>query len=80
MKKLLLLASCLCLLSCTPKRTDSNPSFGMGERIRVKNTEVIGTIHRIWASYVEIYYEDDFGALHNQDVKFQFLEKVVDNP
>ena len=81
MKKLLLLISCFCLLSCNPERTDSNPSFERGDRIHVKNTEVIGTISRIYASdYVEFYYEDDFGTLQKQDLNVRFLEKVIDNP
>lgn len=76
MKKLLLLISCFCLFSC--ERT-SHEGPRRVDKIRVKNTEVIGTVTS-GGTYVYFYYEDDFGVLHFESLRNDYVEKVVDNP
>jgi hypothetical protein len=76
MKTLFLLIPCLFILSCEQKPYDGPYR---GDKIRVKNTEVIGTV-TTGGDYVYFYYEDDFGVLHFESLRSDRVEKVIDNP
>jgi hypothetical protein len=78
MKKLFLLIPCLFLLSCEEGDIYEN-NMKKGDRIRIKNTEIIATVINS-GSFVYFYYEDDFGELHFDTLHNTHIEKVVDNP
>lgn len=78
MKRLLLLTSCLCLLSC---EEDVEPKYKKGDILKVKNTEITVTvIYDAYFGNIDFYYEDDFGTLHKESLQEEFFEKAIDNP
>lgn len=76
MKKILLSICCLCLLSC---EAPSTQTLNSGDKIRIKNTEIVATVVD-GGTYVRFYYEDDFGNLHFDVLHNAHIEKVIDNP